>query len=88
MVDKCIVEVKCGVREFSPQDIKQVLIYATLNSVSDVYPELSQFELYNPRVGLIHKNDFNSLCLDIAGCSDSEIYTEIAKCVTDTLMSI
>ncbi len=88
IIDNVLIEIKAGKRKFSVNDIKQVLIYATLHSLDNKYGTLSSFELYNPREGLCFCDSFTNLCNELACASPQEIYSEIKRYVIDTLNSI
>jgi hypothetical protein len=44
ILDNVLIEIKAGKRKFSINDIKQILVYATLNSLNNNYGNLSSFE--------------------------------------------
>lgn len=88
ILDNVLIEIKAGKRKFSINDIKQVLVYATLHSLDNNYGNLSSFELYNPREGIRFCDSFTNLCNDLACASPQEIYSEIKRYVIDTMNSI
>jgi hypothetical protein len=88
IIDNTLVEIKAGKRNFTINDIKQILVYATLNSLSNAYEMLTNFELYNPREGIIFHDSFENLCNELACASPYEIYSEIKRYIIDTMNSI
>lgn len=48
-----LIEVKAGYRNFSVNDIRQLLVYLTLNHYSRSPHEINKVELYNPRMGAV-----------------------------------
>lgn len=88
ILDNVLIEIKAGKRKFSINDIKQILVYATLHSLKNNYGTLSSFELYNPREGLSFFDSFTNLCNELACASPQEIYSEIKRYVIDTTNSI
>ena len=88
IVDDLLIEIKAGKRNFSINDIKQILVYAALHSLDNTYAALTHFELYNPREGLTFSDSFMNLCNELACASPDEIYAEIRRYVIDTMNSI
>lgn len=86
--DNVLVEIKAGKRNFLFNDIKQILVYATLHSLNNAYGTLTLFELYNPREGISFRDSFANLCDELAYASPHEIYSEIKKYIIDTMNSI
>jgi hypothetical protein len=86
--DNELIEIKAGKRNFTINDIKQILVYATLNSLNNNYGTLSSFELYNPREGFSFYDSFTNLCNEVACASPQEIYSEIKRYIIDTINSI
>jgi hypothetical protein len=75
ILDNELVEIKAGKRKFSVNDIKQILVYATLHSLNNEYGTLTSFELYNPREGFSFQDSFANLCNELACASTYEIYS-------------
>ena len=88
IVGNVLIEIKAGKRKFSINDIKQILVYATLNSLDNNYGTLSSFELYNPREGTSFYDSFTNLCHEVACASPQEIYSEIKRHIINTMNSI
>lgn len=88
ILDNVLIEIKAGKRKFSINDIKQILVYATLHSLNNNYGTLSSFELYNPREGFSFYDSFTNLCNELACASPQEIYSEIKRYIIDTMNSI
>jgi len=88
ILDDILIEIKAGRRNFSINDIKQILVYATLDSLKNDYGTLTFFELYNPREGLSFQDSFANLCNELACASPQEIFSESKKYIIDTMNSI
>ncbi|WP_369310571.1 hypothetical protein [Providencia rettgeri] len=78
-----LTEIKSGERKFSLTDIRQIVIYLTLNHYSNIPYKIERIELFNPRMGISFSEDVESFCLNISALSCTELYSEIQKYVTD-----
>ncbi|MDO6443606.1 hypothetical protein [Marinobacter sp. 2_MG-2023] len=78
-----LVEVKAGYRNFSVNDIRQLLVYLTLNHYSQSPHEINRVELYNPRMGSVFEANVHQLCDDISALQPSDLYHEILLFVTE-----
>jgi hypothetical protein len=76
LLDGVLCEVKSGGKKFRGRDLRQVLTYAALNSVSPRYV-IDSIGLVNPRLGLYFVEDLDVLCEELAGTSASEVLSEI-----------
>lgn len=83
-----LVELKTGERNFGINDIRQLLIYCTLQHSEDPSKVFKYVELYNPRMGLFWRSSIENLILEIAGCSAIELYNEIINHISDTERAI
>jgi hypothetical protein len=81
VVDKCIgdvlvsstlFEIKAGDRLFRSIDVRQLIIYATLNYVSKQY-EITRVGIFNPRVGIRIDLGLDELCFEISGKRSIEL---------------
>lgn len=72
-----LIEVKAGERDLYPSDIKQLLIYSALNSISSNYISIINVELYNPRQGTRYSESLEVIGRMISDRSIEEIYSEI-----------
>jgi len=78
-----LVEVKAGYRSFSVNDLRQLLVYLTLNHYSESPHEINRVELYNPRMGNVFEANVHQLCDDISALQPSDLYHEILLFVTE-----
>ncbi len=76
-----LVEIKAVSRAFSPQDLRQVFIYAFLNWMSSQY-EIGSVELLNPRRGAYYQLPLRAFCQQLTGRSPVEVFAELADVVT------
>lgn len=83
-----LVELKAGERNFRIGDIRQLLIYCTLQHSEDSSKAFKYVELYNPRMGLFWRSSIEVLVLEIAGCSSTELYNEIINHISDSERAI
>lgn len=81
VVGRCLVEIKAGDRNFRSVDLRQVLIYAALNSVSEQY-DLSEIVLLNPRRGIYYRASIEAICAEAGGHSSEEVLNEIVNFVS------
>ncbi|PLK57072.1 hypothetical protein CWN69_24990, partial [Klebsiella quasipneumoniae] len=78
-----LVEIKSGDRKFSVYDLRQVLIYFTLNFYSKNKRPINRFELFNPRMGITYSDSIVSLCKELAFIQPEEMYFEIMNSITE-----
>lgn len=76
-----LVEIKAGQRNFSILDIRQLYISLALNQFYNRYNILF-IELFNPRTGLLWRENKEIVSQNISGNSTIEIITEIINHVT------
>lgn len=75
--NQTLVEIKAGERDIYPSDIKQLIVYGALNSIASDSHYIDHFELYNPRQGMLYREDVKTLGLLISDRSTEEIYAAI-----------
>ncbi|HDS2588397.1 TPA: hypothetical protein QID48_000033 [Klebsiella quasipneumoniae subsp. similipneumoniae] len=78
-----LVEIKSGDRKFSVYDLRQLLIYFTLNFYSREKRPLQNFELFNPRMGIVYNDDITILCRELAFIQPEEMFFQIMTAITD-----
>ncbi|MGU6199798.1 hypothetical protein ACV16F_18430 [Escherichia coli] len=78
-----LVEIKSGDRKFSVYDLRQILIYFTLNFYSKNKRGITSFELFNPRMGIIYSDSIVNLCKELAFIQPEELYFEIMNSITE-----
>jgi hypothetical protein len=76
-----LYEIKTVDRNFRSVDLKQVISYAALNKMSEVY-EVRSIGLYNPRRGTEIVMDIDSISFEISGLSASELVEFIIYSIT------
>ncbi len=81
--DGTLTEIKSGERKFSLTDIRQIVIYLTLNHYSNIPYLINKIELFNPRMGISFSEDVNDFCLKISALNCTELYSEIQKYIID-----
>lgn len=88
LIGNCLMEIKAITGAFGVSDIRQILIYGTLNYLTKTYPSMDCFELYNPRLGKQYEDSFDEFAQGVAGCSSDELFIEISKYITDKITSL
>lgn len=78
-----LIEIKSGDRKFSVYDLRQLLVYFTLNFYSKDKRELHKFELFNPRMGIAYSDTISNLCKELAFIQPEELYFMIMNAITD-----
>lgn len=81
--DTTLVEIKSGERNFSVIDLRQMLIYCTLNHFSQNSYKLEYIEFFNPRMGISFTEEIENFCQNLSALSSQELFTEIQKFITD-----
>lgn len=77
----CLIEIKAGDRNFRSMDVRQVLVYAALNKVSEQY-NLDDIILLNPRRGIYYRTTIEALCVESGGHSSDDVLSEIVNFVS------
>ena len=70
--DGVLYEIKAGGRRFRSIDLRQLVVYNSLNQFSDKY-EIKELGLYNPREGFHFKIDHNEFSKQFSGLTTSEL---------------
>lgn len=78
-----LVEVKAGFRNFSVNDIRQLLVYLSLNHYGRSPYVIRKVELYNPRMGMVFEENVERICDDISALQPSDLYHQILLFVTE-----
>lgn len=78
-----LIEVKAGFRTFSVNDLRQVLVYLTLNHYSRSPHKIDHIELYNPRTGSVFEANVQQLCDEISALQPADLFHEILLFVTE-----
>jgi len=80
-----LVELKSGERKFSVTNIKQVLVYCTLNyySTKEKKRFLEKIELFNPRMGLVYQSKVKDLSENLSSLSPEDLFFEIHSFITE-----
>lgn len=77
LIKRQLTEIKSGDRAFRATDIRQLLAYCALNSVSHQY-DIQSICLLNPRRGTYFQASLDSLSIETAGKAASELLSDIA----------
>ncbi|PLR48275.1 hypothetical protein CYR40_06760 [Chimaeribacter arupi] len=78
-----LVEIKSGDRKFSIYDLRQLLVYLTLNFFSKKSRSIKKFEIFNPRMGISYNDTVVNLCRELAFIQPEELYFLIMNSITD-----
>ena len=81
---RTLVEIKSGDRPFNLQDLKQVLIYCTLNHYSKSRLPIERIELYNPRKGTIFTENISDFAINLSALSPQQLFSEIESFISQT----
>jgi hypothetical protein len=81
IVSNILYEVKAGDRFFRSIDIRQLIMYGTLNFISKRFT-IERLGLFNPRVGVSATMPIDDLCFEISGKQSGELFSEIASAIS------
>lgn len=81
LVGTDLVEIKAGDRAFRAKDVRQLLVYCALNSVSSQYV-IEKVTLFNPRRGLALTAKIADLAPEVSSKSASELMADISYFVS------
>ena len=77
LVGDILIEVKSGDRNFRSLDLRQLLIYATLNYIEGTH-KIRKISCVNPRRAVYFLVDIDTVCLQIANRSSQELFGELS----------
>jgi hypothetical protein len=77
LADNILYEVKAGIRPFRSIDLRQLVLYLTLNFVSKQY-KIENLALYNPRQGLYFSASINDFSVHFSGLSTEELCHKVS----------
>ena len=77
LADNTLYEVKAGIRPFRSIDLRQLVLYLTLNSISKQY-DIQNLALYNPRQGFHFRASHNDFSTHFSGLSTEELCHKIS----------
>lgn len=89
-IDHCLVdvitgdtlyEIKSGGQPFKIVDIKQIIVYCSLNYASLQY-NVKNIAMYNPRLGIYFKKDVDEFSDLVSGRSASDLFMEVIEYVS------
>lgn len=86
LADSDLLEIKAGDRNFRSTDIKQVLVYAALNSVKQDR-QITNVVLLNPRRGVFYRTSLHALCVESSAQGSSAILGQIINFISGTNVS-
>ena len=80
-----LVELKSGKRNFSITDIRQLLVYCTLNHYANKEKrQIKNIELFNPRMGLAYKTSLIDLSENLGSLAHEDLLFEIHSFITES----
>jgi hypothetical protein len=75
-----LIEIKAGKRNIEPSDLKQLIVYAALNWISSTEKyQISELEIYNPRVGYIWRNQLDDFLNSITDIPKEDVFDQLTK---------
>jgi hypothetical protein len=81
LVSGTLFEIKAGDRLFRSIDVRQLIMYSTLNYVSHRFL-IERLGLFNPRIGISATISVDDLCFEISGKNSTELFSEIAALIS------
>jgi hypothetical protein len=84
LADNMLCEVKAGDRLFRGTDLRQILVYASLNFSAKTY-QIDAFALINPRLGVYFEDDLETMVRKTSGASASQILGEIVHYISEPI---
>jgi hypothetical protein len=81
IVSDILFEVKAGDRLFRSIDVRQLIMYSTLNYISQSF-RIERLGLFNPRIGVSATISIDDLCFEISGKNSTELFSEITAVVS------
>lgn len=81
LVGRTLYELKNVERDFRLTDVRQVLCYAALNSVSHQY-QIDSVGLINARAGVYYRTDVTAIALAVSGVSAAALFSEITNYIS------
>ena len=86
LVDNILFELKMVNRNFQLNDFKQLIVYCTLNFLSNEH-KIEKIGLYNPRKGKYVIYDLDEFCLNISGKTSTSLFSEVIEYVSSGELS-
>lgn len=83
LIGKRLVEVKSGERSFSVSDLRQILVYCTLNHYSKTPFNIDSIEIFNPRMGTCFSEKVETVALRLSALNSGELFAEIQRFISD-----
>lgn len=72
IADNTLYEIKSGDRNFKSIDLRQLVLYLTLNKISGEY-NIDSLSLYNPRKGFHFQTSLNDFAMQFSGLTSEEL---------------
>jgi hypothetical protein len=76
-----LFEVKAGDRLFRSVDVRQLVMYGSLNYISRKF-RIDRFGLFNPRIGVSANIPVDDLCIEISGKPSADLFSEITSAIS------
>ncbi|MBA4109365.1 MAG: hypothetical protein C0487_07215 [Leptothrix sp. (in: Bacteria)] len=83
IIGQRLVEIKSGERTFGVSDLRQLLVYCTLNHYSRAPVQIDSIEIFNPRMGACFSEKLETVSLRLSALNSHELFAEIQKYISD-----
>lgn len=83
LIGRRLVEVKSGERSFSVSDLRQLLVYCTLNHYSKTPVDIDAVEIFNPRMGACFSEKVETIATRLSALNSGELFAEIQRFISD-----
>ncbi len=77
--NEILAEIKAGERGILSSDIKQIIIYCSLNWLSNNPKTIKSVEFYNPRQGILWECELEELIMNISNLPIEDLFDQIGK---------
>ncbi len=79
--ETCLIEVKAGDRSFRITDLRQILVYCSLDFAAGEY-HLDAVSIVNPRRGVYYEAPIKEVAQECSGLSEVDLFSEIIAFLT------
>lgn len=84
LIGRRLIEVKSGERSFSVSDLRQLLVYCTLNHYSKKPFNIDSIEIFNPRMGACFSERVETVAIRLSALNSGELFAEIQRFISDS----